>query len=433
MGNPSASPISPWLACEAGRLTTTLPRPAMQQLTLTEYRPSGAVYLTTDELRALRAVAPSVLVEPSTESPGAYHLTPGSWIGVMNLGTIGIEIVPKIELRHVLFLISYAMNPASWSRSGFDFGEERSLVEAIVPGFTAQLRRAMERGPLYGYQSQDDSLSTIKGRPRFGDQLRRRYGTIPPIEVTYDEFTDDIEENRLLKAALSRLGRISVRSRWARRSLHEFDRILGGVAAVEYGRTQLPTIVYTRLNEHYRPAIELAKLIIGNTSFELSHGRVRASAFLVDMNAVFEDFLVVALREALQLSPSVFTQGAAGKRLRLDVEEEVRLAPDLSWWENGHCVFVGDAKYKKTGGIEHPDLYQLLAYVVATGLPGGLLIYAAGEAEPMTRTITRLGRKLAIEVLNLSDNEQQILSEVQRVAVRIKEMKDASAQERTFG
>ena len=69
----------------------------------------------------------------------------------------------------------------------------------------------------------------------------------------------------------------------------------------------------------------------------------------------------------------------------------VNLRPDLSWWDGETSVtFVGDAKYNKISGqqIRSPnaDLYQMLAYTTALDLPGGLLIYAKGEADSWQRT-----------------------------------------------
>jgi 5-methylcytosine-specific restriction enzyme subunit McrC len=166
----------------------------------------------------------------------------------------------------------------------------------------------------------------------------------------------------------------------------------------------------------------LAKLILRNTSFELRHGRVRALAFLVDMNQVFEDFVVVALREALKLSESTFPQGAKRRPLRLDQAGAVRLHPDLSWWDGSICTFVGDAKYRQVSaaGIEHPDLYQLLAYVIGTDLPGGMLVYAAGEAQPVTHRVVRLGKELHVEALDLQGSPDEILGQVRGVAERIR-------------
>lgn len=47
-------------------------------------------------------------------------------------------------------------------------------------------------------------------------------------------------------------------------------------------------------------------------------------------------------------------------------------------------IFVGDVKYRRTApeGGPQPDLYQLLAYVVATNLRFGLMVYSAGEGVP---------------------------------------------------
>ena len=48
--------------------------------------------------------------------------------------------------------------------------------------------------------------------------------------------------------------------------------------------------------------MELARLIIDNSSLELFGGRVSGASFLIDMNVVFEQFLYVALGEALNLT-----------------------------------------------------------------------------------------------------------------------------------
>jgi len=135
------------------------------------------------------------------------------------------------------------------------------------------------------------------------------------------------------------------------------------------------------------------------------------------MNRVFEDFVVVALREVLGVSDHVFPQAAKGRELFLDSARRVSLEPDLSWWDRGSCAFVGDVKYKalSESGVIHPDLYQLLSYVIACGLPGGLLVYGSG-GEALTRNIERAGRRLEVVSLNLSSPPEQILRSVADLA-----------------
>jgi 5-methylcytosine-specific restriction enzyme subunit McrC len=105
-------------------------------------------------------------------------------------------------------------------------------------------------------------------------------------------------------------------------------------------------VTYDGTTAHYRPAVELARLILGSFSIELGIGGSTSSAFLVNMNDFFQDFVTAALREEFGLSSKSFPRSASGRHLHLDLDARVRLEPDLSWWAGDRCVFVGDVKYK---------------------------------------------------------------------------------------
>ena len=173
-------------------------------------------------------------------------------------------------------------------------------------------------------------------------------------------------------------------------------------------------------------------MVLKSTSFELGNGRTNSSAFLLDMNQVFEDFVVIALRDALQLSERVFPQAARGRRICLDKSQRIRLLPDISWWDGKCCSFVGDVKYKRisVAGVKHPDIYQLLAYTTATDLPGGLLVYAAGESVPVRHEVVHAGKQLEIMTLDLKGTPQEILATVNNVANRILELRTAAIMSR---
>ncbi len=252
----------------------------MRHLMLAEYRTTSAVPLARAEVDALRRLVPGLAVAPTLGLEGCYDLTPGSWVGGVTAGDLAVEIRPKVPVDRLLFLLAYALDPRRWRETPFDYTGGMPLIESVIPGFVAQVRGAFRRGVLQGYRVEEAALATVRGRLRFDDQLRRHYGVAPPVEVRYDEFSEDIEPNRLIKAAIARLGRLPVRSAEARRSLRAFDGALATVQSVEYDRRRLPVIEYTRLNAHYRPAVELARLILRATAFELGHGAVRSAAFL---------------------------------------------------------------------------------------------------------------------------------------------------------
>ena len=392
----------------------------MRYLTLKEYKPRTGVELSVEERDFLRES--KIDVAPTQGAQGRYDLTSGSWIGALRTGSLAVEIRPKIPLDRVMFLISYALDPSKWRDTGFDFGVEDSLVEAVVPGFVRQVRRAFRRGVLQGYRVEEDALATVRGRIRFDDQIRRRFGIAPPIEVRYDEFTEDIDPNRLIKAAIRRLRRMRLRSQSTRNLLREFDGALASVSAVEYHPGRLPEVAWSPLNAHYCPAVELAKLILRSCSFELRHGQTRSTSFLVDMNRVFEDFVVTALRETLGVTQHTLRQGAT---LHLDKARQIDVRPDLSWWESGQCLFVGDVKYKRldAGEIKHADLYQLLSYAIAADLPRALLVYASGQGDSGVHEIDHVGEELTISTLDLKRAPDEILGQVGQLAERISGMK----------
>ena len=150
---------------------------------------------------------------------------------------------------------------------------------------------------------------------------------------------------------------------------------------------------------------------------------------LFNMEKVFENFVHIALMEALELNPQEFPPNAQSKSLHLDSNQDLKLKPDFSWWENNECKVVGDIKYKKNLGDERkgkePDIYQLLSYTTATNLDEGFLIYADTEdnPDPVSHKIPFAEKTLHIETLNLVGENYEILNRVQVLAEKIKQAK----------
>ncbi len=400
----------------------------MRPIDLQEYVRSAPERLSAAERDTLRRIVPSLAIEPATGVEGTYHLTPGSTIGAVEVGDLAVSIRPKLSIARVLFLVSYAMGAFELREMDrFDFRDAPTLVEALARALASVARRAFTRGLLRGYRTQEEALPTVRGRIRFDEQLRRRFGVPLPVDVRYDEFTDDITANRLVKAAAVRLGRMRIRTRRSRDGLQRIVASLENVSLVEFAAHAVPEVSFDRLNEHYREVVALSRIILQHTSFEADRGHIRATGFLMDMNEVFQDFVTLALREALGVSARTFRSDHGIPRVALDEAGRVRLKPDLSWWDGRVCMFVGDAKYKRITDdrIPNADLYQLLAYAVALNLPAGLLIYAQGEAELAAHVVRHAGTRLQIAVLDLSGTMEELLAGIDDLAEQVRALRHA--------
>ncbi len=406
-----------------------LTKQPMRRIDLREYRRSEVSHtLSVYERHELRERL-SVTIDPSDQD-ASYHLTPGSTVGAVEIGDLSVLIEPKVGIPRLLSLACYAMGEFKPQNLDFDFGEDEALPDVLTLSLAAASRRAFRRGLLHGYRTEEERLYGIRGRIRFDDQLRRRFGVAIPVEVRYDDFTDDILANRLVKAAVARLSRMRLRSREARRQLGWVAGMLSRISLIEFSPGKTPEIGFDRLNKHYRGVVALARLILRHSEYQSTRGDIRARGFLVDMNKLFQEFLTRALRETLRISPRIFRSDRGLPAVTLDEAGQVKLQPDLSWWESGECTFVGDAKYKRVSDerVSNADLYQLLAYATALDLPGGMLIYAKGEADPIIHQVRHSGKRLEVAALDLSRSFDDILNQVEDLADRVKRLRNAAGR-----
>ena len=369
-------------------------------------------------------------IEPVVGTGSRYEVTPGSTVGAVEIGDISVRVEPKIGIPQLLSIACYAMRLFRPQHDKpFDFKRGEALPDVLALALAAAAREAFAHGLLHGYRVEEDTLQTVRGRIRIDDQIRRRPGFMLPVEVRYDEFTDDIVENRLVKAAATRLARMRLRSQDARAELTWVVGMLERVSLVEFSVNDLPETHFSRLNQHYRDVLALARLILRHSAFASARGAVRASGFLVNMNNLFQEFLTVALREALGVSSNTLR---SERQVELDKDGRARLKPDLSWWDGDLCTFVGDAKYKNVTGEKAPgaDLYQLLAYATALDLPGGLLIYAQGEADTWSYRVKHADKCLEVMALDLSGTLDEVLERVQSVAASVQRLRMEASEVR---
>jgi 5-methylcytosine-specific restriction enzyme subunit McrC len=152
------------------------------------------------------------------------------------------------------------------------------------------------------------------------------------------------------------------------------------------------------------------------------------NGFLLAMPQLFEDFVTVALREALEgfYGGKVIGQS---RDYHLDKDDRVPLRPDILWCLGGQAVAVADAKYKaeKPAGYPNADLYQLLAYCTVLDLKVGHLIYAKGNEEPVRHVVRSAGTEIICHALDLSQPPDMLLAEARTLARHIHDKSRRSA------
>ncbi|MFE1341461.1 McrC family protein [Streptomyces sp. NPDC058733] len=405
----------------------------MSEVTLREYGPAVSVRLSSE---AGRVLAASGILQSATPDPGReghWLLRAGSRVGAVRTsgGTV-VRIVPKTPVTRLFFLLGFSLDPAAaWrdSKEGsVDTGAYDDVVPALAHAVERQIDGALRQGVLQGYREVEETSLVMRGRLREAEQIRRHFGRTPPVETAYDAYTTDIAENRILRAATEHLLRLpGVPGAVRRRLSHQRVRLADAQPLIR--GQQLPRWQPSRLNARYVPALRLAEAVLRGTSPEhRSAGAdpLRVDGFLMDMNKLFEDFVTVALREALREHGLT---ACLQDSHHLDMARLVRLRPDLvvRTGDGRTPLAVVDAKYKveKADGLLNADLYQALTYATVLGLREAHLVYAAGrqperfhEVRGTAGTDGR-GVRLYQHSLDLSREPAQLLTSLRQIADRL--------------
>ncbi|TDL33288.1 restriction endonuclease [Arthrobacter nitrophenolicus] len=361
----------------------------------------------------------SGLAKASPMGMGLYRIEPVGKVGSVRTPTVQLDVRPKdrLGLSRLLFLLSYAADQG-FRPDTVAAAEEGGLWSALAESLAQLAERALGRGVLQGYLTVDESLRTVKGRIRISDQISRRPGMLVPLEVSYDEFTEDIAENRILRAALERMGQVpGVRPEVLSR-LRQLKGKLDDVTRLAAG-APLPPWKPTRMNLRYHAVLRLAEVILRNASAEAGEGGQQTASFVVDMARVFEDFVGAALRAAMAEYP-----GELRLRYNALLSEAVRdtdrlqVRPDAVHLLGGRPVVVYNAKYKAAsdaGASLTADHYQMLAHCTALAVPTAWLVYA-GAGEMKLRRILNTDIDIVEFPLDLSRPPSDILASVRELA-----------------
>jgi 5-methylcytosine-specific restriction enzyme subunit McrC len=387
------------------------------QIQLTEVGPDAEYQLTAEEGRRL-ARSGVVRAVPSPYNSQSWLVGPAGTVGAAQIGDVEIRITPKLPIPRLLFLVGYAQHGAAWRPEDVALPEMPGLMSVMAQVLWRQTERAVHQGLLPGYITLEETSYVLRGRLRETEQLHRHHGLPVPLEIRHDEFTVDIPENQILLTACERILNAPGVDTESKLRLRRLLRDFADVTALDR-RDPLPAWQPTRLNAQYHIALRVAELVLQATSVEYGTGGVTVNGLLLDMPQLFEDFVTMALREALETTYGGRVIGQ--DRSHFDEAGRVLMRPDIVWRFHGTAVAVADAKYKaeKPAGYPNADLYQLLAYCTVLGLRRGHLIYAKGNEEPALHIVKHAAIEIICHAIDLEASPSSLLDQMSSLAGQI--------------
>ena len=234
----------------------------------------------------------------------------------------------------------------------------------------------VKRGLRSAYEEKTDNLRYFCGKLQVAGHIRRNIAHKERFYVTYEEFTKNRPENRLIKATLKKLQKVATdekNKRDARELLLFFDGIQ---ESVDY-RQDLVRIRNDRNSREYEKIMKWTEVILqGNSFLNFSDG-LMARSILFAMEEVFENYVACQIKKYFRENWEVSSQD---KRYYLfEKPRDFRLRPDIVMKKReDNRTVVLDTKWKslpevKNGGkgwsdwidfrkYVRDDIYQMVTY-----------------------------------------------------------------------
>lgn len=380
---------------------------------LREYETSAPIELSLEQRAALMAVGSHKVSMLAEANPSFVRVRATSYVGALVLPGHTIWVRPKSAPDNLFRMLTVGVPAGTWDREQVGFERTEDVVAGIAEAVLRCVHLATARGLLHGYRETEERSPALRGRLMI-DSLARRPWALVPAPCRFDDFTADVWENRMLRAAVRVIGGWSGRPGIRRECARLLDRL--SEADEEPSSALLAhDPIYTRLNEHYRPALELARLVLRGHSFAETRGGLVAQSFMIDMNDLFERWVTDELGHRLEPAVRVIAQD----QTHLAEGRRVAIRPDLVFRRGTRTLSVGDVKYKLTGDgmARSADYFQLLAYCTTYDVPSGVLIYCTADAPPDSEVVIRhSGQRLHCISLPLHGGPELVAQRLGRVA-----------------
>ncbi len=330
--------------------------------------------------------------------PQGWAVTPSSTVGVFTAGDRDVLIRPKIPMANVFNLLDVGTTSLRWLEDTFDYGTDDNLLVALIRMFRRGLDAAVAQGVRHDYLEQSERLMALRGRVDMRT-LVRQPGLVSTIPCRFDEYTADIELNRLLLAALLKSVRVAhvpdADRMQLRRHLGRFE----GVSAAAADPSWVDSWQPSRLEQHYEFAVRTAALLLRGQSPADRVGSNTLGQFVVDMNELVERFIIERIRRSLPRSLIASPQ----HQMHLDTVGKQPVRPDLVISDAGGPLLVLDVKYKAVESIDSvatSDLYQLHTYAQLLGLRRAVILscVASDDYAPSPQSLTVRNTDIEIEL-----------------------------------
>ena len=338
-----------------------------------------------------------------------------------------------IPIRNIYYMLAYAYHCLDQRDfSGLDaepFDNACDLFAAILArGLSGQIRRGLERS----YVPRRETLSSPRGRIDISASIKEQSLSRLRLHCRYDEYSEDIPANQVMKLTARYLYRSSQVSQRRRDDLKRLLPFLSGVRDVSPSDVRWDQVKCRPDNRPCRSLIGICRLVMEHLMLKKPDGSRGIYGYMdgQPMHLLYEKFILEYYRRHFpDLPPNQETirwNVTAGGSVHLP-----RMYTDLVLRGAGKTLIIAAKYYSHSMqprrnsdslALHSGNLYQIYAYAKnldrnRTGSVAGLLLYARTREAVVPDDLCEVdGTVIAAKTLDLSLPFPEIAAQLDRIA-----------------
>lgn len=301
--------------------------------------------------------------------------------------------------------------------------DRMNLYEIFINMYIQEVRQLVKKGINSAYVGQEDNLRYYKGKLLTYQHIRNNIAHKERFYVSYDEYHPNRPENRLIKATLLKLQKItnsSKNSKDIRQLLIAFEMINPSINYIK----DFSQVMIDRNTIHYKLLMEWSRVFLLNKSFTTFSGRNKSRALLFPMERVYESYVAQQIKKFFSPEGWEVSVQDKGYYLFTEPRKQFALRPDIVCKKNGRVIIM-DTKWKslinnsrRNYGISQSDMYQMYAYSKKYEIPEIWLLYPLND-EMRNHEEIQFGsgdgttvRIHFVDVVNIEDNLVELRNKI---------------------
>ena len=271
--------------------------------------------------------------------------------------------------------------------------DRMNLYEIFINMYLQEVRQLVKRGIKSAYVGQEDNLRYYKGKLLTSQHIRSNVTHKERFYVAYDEFHPNRPENRLIKATLLKLQKLTSSAENAK----EIRQLLTAFEMVDPSANytkDFSQVTIDRNTKDYEMLMQWSKVFLLNKSFTTFSGKSTSRALLFPMESVYESYVAQQMKKVFGPAGWEVSSQDKGYYLFTEPRKQFALRPDIVCQRDGRTVIM-DTKWKSlinseranygisqsssNFGISQSDMYQMYAYSKKYGTSEIWLLYPLND------------------------------------------------------